>query len=826
MNEDIAPTLPDGGVFHIAVSQPRTRTAVDDGFAVGWQDGDSIRVSHSPAGENAHVDDGLFVYHAATGLFSGHLAAPLATGAEYDWKVAYPYVGQGGDELLLEHVQHGSGHDHLAGAGIPLEGELLSCDAATMPSVQMHQRMSALELRLTASNVEAFKPVRIELSPWAGSTCTLVVKDAEKLSWDHPGTYYMPVPPLNVAKGTSMLLRVYYSSRNWYDKELVFDRDRSFDAGEITPIDVALEPRTIGREELFSAENWDRVMKELERFYNCGPNSDRAAILKFADGLVSRMKPDGSWPDIDYGSYHQSNWSPVSHSGNMRDIARAYHLTHNEKYLNACRKALEYWDNRKPWSLNWWFNEIGAPMVFAPTFLLLKEGFDSTDLQRANRVLSKTQLGMTGQNKVWVAGIVLERGLLNEDYDMVMRAYEDIFSEIRLTTDEGIQPDYSFHQHGRIMQTGVYGLVFAQDMAKWYSIFKGTPLAIVGEKKEILTNYLLEGQDWMVWKGYYDLNGVGRQVMSGKELGNTATVMNAHSYMEIPLSNPIGGKYYPYSDFGAYRSSLGWCASIRMQSNHLQGFENTLSENMLGYFCSDGVLLVRCDGTEYLEIGPLWNWKRLPGTTTYDDGKPLWGCNNLPPYNRTDKVFGQVFGDGSGDKKKDVMVAAMDYNRDGLTARKAWFFFDKGVLCLGSGITMNKGYRVTTTVEQNLKNGVPQQYDNWVRHRGVTYVNLGEGQLEYSCGTRTGRWSDLCTDYEKTQVTKDVFELTLDHGVDPSDASYAYGLSPWGSYSVALGIFEKDVRVLSNSKDCQSASVYGITYTIDWNSCTITASAD
>ena len=123
--------------------------------------------------------------------------------------------------------------------------------------------------------------------------------------------------------------------------------------------------------------------------------------------------------------------------------------------------------------------------------------------------------------------------------------------------------------------------------------------------------------------------------MPGKEKGNAATVNNAHEYMDIPLSSPLGARYYPYSDFGIYRSRYSWCASIRMQSNHLYGFENTLSENMLGYFCSDGALLVRKSGTEYLEIGPVWNWKHIPGTTTYDDGKALWGCDNLPPYNKT-----------------------------------------------------------------------------------------------------------------------------------------------------------------------------------------------
>jgi len=39
-------------------------------------------------------------------------------------------------------------------------------------------------------------------------------------------------------------------------------------------------------------------------------------------------------------------------------------------------------------------------------------------------------------------------------------------------------------------------------------------------------------------------------------------------------------------------------------------------------------------------------------------------------------------------------LAACDFERDGLTARKSWFFFDDEIVCLGAGIMAAAGSRL------------------------------------------------------------------------------------------------------------------------------------
>jgi len=76
------------------------------------------------------------------------------------------------------------------------------------------------------------------------------------------------------------------------------------------------------------------------------------------------------------------------------------------------------------------------------------QSIGTKEKQEAIRVMEQSQFGMTGQNKVWLAGNVLIRGLLLNDAELIKEARENICSEIVLGQKEGIQPDWSFHQHG------------------------------------------------------------------------------------------------------------------------------------------------------------------------------------------------------------------------------------------------------------------------------------------------------------------------------------------------------------------------------------------
>src|SRR6185437_13671845 len=126
-----------------------------------------------------------------------------------------------------------------------------------------------------------------------------------------------------------------------------------------------------------------------------------------------------------------------------------------------------------------------------------------SDMERVN---GKIAARWTGANLVWMAGNELMRGLLENDRATVADALDAIYGEIHVTPPggEGIQPDFSFHQHGAVLYSGGYGGAFTGDCASYAYLTRGTGLAMPPARLNLLANYVLDGQQWMVWNGVYD----------------------------------------------------------------------------------------------------------------------------------------------------------------------------------------------------------------------------------------------------------------------------------------------------------------------------------
>ncbi|MEI8597517.1 hypothetical protein P4S64_07415 [Vibrio sp. M60_M31a] len=77
-------------------------------------------------------------------------------------------------------------------------------------------------------------------------------------------------------------------------------------------------------------------------------------------------------------------------------------------------------------------------------------------------------------NRADIALAVLDHGILADDAEMVGKAIADIEATIGVSTGAGVQPDYSFHQHGPQLYTSGYGPVWFNSAAKWAN-FVGRP---------------------------------------------------------------------------------------------------------------------------------------------------------------------------------------------------------------------------------------------------------------------------------------------------------------------------------------------------------------
>ena len=522
--------------------------------------------------------------------------------------------------------------------------------------------------------------------------------------------------------------------------------------------------------------------------------------------VLSLFRDDGTWSDVDYADFSRGGWKQTLHITRILALAKAYVNPEHPYYQNpelsrVLHAAIAWWTANKPVNPNWWHGEIGVPKKLAEALLLLRDELTPAEIAAARPVLDKAKFGRTGQNKVWLASINLMKGLLYDDPALVAEARKQMGEEIAVTEKEGIQRDGSFHQHGPQMQFGNYGLAFAENLSFWARVLKDTPYAFTQEQYDCLTLLVRDGLSWTVWEGFMDPSACGRQLHVDGLRGKGLTVAVTRRNMGLDGYKPVGGRYYPCSDYGVYRTR-GWFASVRMQSARTIGFEYTNKENLLANFSADGVLLLLQEGWEYDNIFPFWDWRMLPGVTAYEDGRPIKQAKDQAgTRNPSAHVAGTV--DGS------VMTTTMEVDRDGLHALKTNFFYPDLIVCLGAGIRRSRAEisRITTALDQNLLAGDVRTGGNWAWHHDRGYISLDGAQIEVSTALQEGSWEQMAPVYKGKEASGRVFKAWIEH--DPAAVgSYAYAIRPCCS----AGTFKRYARsrrlpvVLLNTEQVQAVS--------------------
>ena len=525
--------------------------------------------------------------------------------------------------------------------------------------------------------------------------------------------------------------------------------------------------------------------------------------------ILSLQNENGSWKDIDYNDQKVSRCEQTLHAVRFQRLA-VYHRLHPERndVARALHAAISFWGSCMPVTRSWYYNQVNIPKTFAPGFLLFKDEMSAKEKEIAVAQMSRAKLTRTGQNLVWEAGNLLVAGLLDDNEQQVRQMALIIQTELKISkTVAGLQPDWSFLQHGAQLQFGNYGQSFAVSQAYWAQALTGTELALSEEKRQILKDYITKGVGRTIWGGYMDQNALGRQIFPKSQYSKALSLEYAMRNLGLTEKDVENGpRYYPNADFCNYRGD-GWYASLRMQSSATIGYEAINNENMKSYFSADGALLVRREGDEFFDVAPVWNWRHVPGTTSYDDGKELWGTHLRLPYNKSSKVFGVVSG--------DMMAVAMEYDRDSVMARKTWIFSPDAIVCMGHDVTsLRSGDEIVTTVEQTRLAGKVKSGRNYVWHNGVTYVPVGSSFSFAGTVLGQGDWTVAAPYYGDGLVKEELFEVNISHGVCPDGATYGYCIVPSGmDPKTAVRYVRKNVRMISDTQ----TEVGSARIDVDWD---------
>ncbi len=208
---------------------------------------------------------------------------------------------------------------------------------------------------------------------------------------------------------------------------------------------------------------------------------------------AAALGADGSWDDIKYTDDARSVWRNGEHLNRLLVMAKEARAVRNGGHPDTALEgkillALKWWTDHDYQNPNWWWNEIGVPELMGEIGTLL--GPQLPDDQRAKVVTimkrsdwHKLMVGTspwTGANLTWSTGIGIVRGCIENEATPVDEGFKRMFEEIEIEPQpkDGMQQDYSFHQHGVQLYNGGYGLDFANDVGRFVSYSWGTRFQI------------------------------------------------------------------------------------------------------------------------------------------------------------------------------------------------------------------------------------------------------------------------------------------------------------------------------------------------------------
>ena len=261
--------------FELFARPVTTKTANND-LDTKWVAEDAINVFHAEAGSTEYVSDGKFtVKDIETGRFDGTVKT-LDADKSYDWYAFYPYTSQittPGDREVgwvtvggTSQTQTGNGsRAHLAGESCPLYGIASNVASDKVPSIVMNHLTSVIKVSVTNNSGEdltvssvsftgtedivgtyyinfADSPVAYKSSgdKYVSSTASLTVSGGTAIANGASADFYIALKPFTAKTGSTLKLAV-----NGYEKTRTLDKDITFTAGHIKPLNFNYDKKVL-----------------------------------------------------------------------------------------------------------------------------------------------------------------------------------------------------------------------------------------------------------------------------------------------------------------------------------------------------------------------------------------------------------------------------------------------------------------------------------------------------------------------------------------------------------------------------------------------------
>ncbi len=589
------------------------------------------------------------------------------------------------------------------------------------------------------------------------------------------------------------------------------------------------------------------------------------------DQIFALMQPDGSFSDLDYSDQNWTTWQPGTHMKRAADLCSMYACPENAHYRSvdiaeAVHRLIAFYVAGQFVSDNWWWNDVGIPNDFLDILLLFRDELSEEEYAQAAHFArgnpkrprliaipegaapdtlrftssqvdySIRHLAAVEPDAERAAGLiaiylqVLSR-VLTENVYASGRSPEHLYYQ-----EHVVKSDYSYHEHENALLPNSYGDYYVGMVAQIVRLLKGSDFRLSEAACREVARLLLLGFRYMRYHGVSPMMICGRNVGSyeTQSLFSQAAMNNTIELCDMLLAGSgaekyarelavlreaalhphegehfDGTRYFWHSDFLSH-NRRNYQFTVHGVSNRVKRPESILKKNLQGMFLGDGSYNLLLNGYEYNAIAPCMDWRKIPGTTANQGAKDLNPECEIDTQIDTDRIFGGAKGTTAfvgGVSDGAYGLFAMDYDHLNVKAKKAWFCFEEGVVCLGAGITGEGDAGVFTTLDQRRTDGNVISGENYVLADNIGYLFLEKAEhVLLENGERTGAWNLVDQDSGTDDpVTAKMLLMGIDHGVHPLNARYAYLLLPHAN-TQAMEEWEKNppLAVIRNDGDAQA----------------------
>jgi hyaluronate lyase len=479
---------------------------------------------------------------------------------------------------------------------------------------------------------------------------------------------------------------------------------------------------------------------------------------------------------------------------------------------------------------------------------------NETDINYAINALDKALIDNT---------TIAERKKGQEAFEVQWKTQQNGPNFNDISFKDGLYEDGSFIQHLALPYIGEYGAIIIQSVANFSSVLNGTGIGLSDEVKASLVKWIDGPYLLSLYEGEIMQMFCGRRVIGNPhdkarliliDIAKSANLLDPADkkrilpvvkrmlvndtywndiYANLDLTmiptlkslledNSI--KISENANFTKIFSACDrvihnqdhWCFGISMSSSRIGKHESLNGDNPTGWYLGDGMTFIyNGDRDHWVDYFKKVDPHRLPGTTVDTIKRELtsvigtatdrgnYGFFGLP-RNTKDWTGGASLNESYGIAGMYLMSEVST-----LEAKKSWFMFDNEIVALGAGISMTEKRAPITIIENRAPLGKLKQIPTLTIDGKTKATQKGWFEsLSPSWALLEGTGAYYFPDKKSInfQIDKNGFtQMYINHGVSPTNATYAYVLLPNVSEQNAIDYStDPEIEILSNTSEIQA----------------------